>query len=141
MPTSSFITFYDFIEKLAEKVHDLGTDQFMVALTNVAPDATTDAVLTDLTEIAYTYCSSRILTISGSAQTAGTYKWTVADIILSATGGDVGPFQYAVVYNNTAASKNLVGYANYGSATTIANGEQLTLNFDDANGTLQIAPV
>ncbi len=38
---------------LAEKVHNLGSDQLVIALTNSAPNAT-DATLSQLTEIAYT---------------------------------------------------------------------------------------
>lgn len=129
--------FNSFVEDLAEKVHNLGSDQLTVALTNSAPVAT-NTVLADITEISYTNCSSRNITTSSSAQTSGTYKLTLADLVLTATGS-VGPFRYAVVYNSTAASGNLIGWADYGSSITLGTGETFTLDFDGTNGALTIA--
>jgi hypothetical protein len=126
------------VEKLAEKVFNLQSDTLKVALTNVAPSAA-NAILTDITEIAYTFCSARALTVSSSAQTSGTYKLVIADLILTATGGAVGPFRYVVIYDDTAASDDLICYFDYGSAITLADTETLTLDFDASNGLLQIA--
>ena len=62
--------FNSFVEAVAEKVHNLGSDQLKVALTAVAPVAT-NTVLANLTEIAYTNLSSRDITTSTSAQKIG----------------------------------------------------------------------
>ena len=99
---ASFNKFQPFVEQLAEKVHNLGSDQIVVALTNTAPNAT-DATLSQITEISYTNCSSRNVTTTSSAQTTGTYKLVLADLVLTASGGSVGPFRYVVLYNDTAA--------------------------------------
>jgi hypothetical protein len=138
---ATYVKFYSFVEAVCEKKHDLGADQLMVALTNAsnAPDPATDAILTDLTEIAYTYCSSRIITITSSAQTGGTYKLVLQDLTLSASGGAVGPFQYVIVYNNTAGNKELIAYYSYGSEITLNDGEDLNIDFDDTNGFFQLA--
>lgn len=128
MPTSSFFKFNPFVEAIAEKVHNLGSDQLRVALTNSAPSAA-NSVLTDITEISYTNCSSRLVTTTSSSQTSGTYSLVNADLVLTATGGSVGPFRYVVLYNDTAASKNLIGYYDYGASTTINDGETFTLDF------------
>ena len=130
--------FNAFTENLAEKVHNLGSDQLKVALTNVAPVAT-NSVLADLTEITYTNCSSRNITTVSSAQTSGTYKLVLQDLELSASGGTVGPFRYVVVYNDTAASDNLIGWADYASSVTLNDGEKFTLDFDGSNGALTVA--
>jgi len=135
---ASYNKFQPFVEAVAEKKHDLGSDTLKVALTNTAPTADSDA-LADLTEIDYTYCSDRALTISSSAQTSGTYKLVVADKTISASGGAVGPFRYVVIYNDTAANDDLICWFDYGSSITLADGESIVLDFDDSNGLLTIS--
>lgn len=133
---ATFNKFNAFVEALAEKVHNLGSDQLTVALTNTLPTAS-NSVLADVSEISYTNLSSRNITTSSSTQTSGTYKLVVADLVLSATGA-VGPFRYVVVYNSTTASGNLVCWFDYGSSISLANGDTLTIDFDGTNGLLQL---
>lgn len=137
---ASFNKFQPFVENLAEKVFNLGSDQLKVALTNAAnPPLTADGVLTDQVEIAYTNLSSRNVTTSTSAQSGGTYKLVCADLVLSASGGSVAGFRYVILYDDTAASDQLIGWWDYGSDLVLASGESLTIDFDAANGVLQIA--
>ena len=124
-------------ENIAEKVHNLQSDTLMVALTNTAPSSA-NTVLANITEIAYTNLSSRTLTTTSSSTSAGVYRLVLADLTLTATG-DVGPFRYAVIYNNTATNKELIGFADYGSSISLANGETLRLDFDNVNGLLAIS--
>jgi len=135
---ATFNKFNAFVEAVAEKVHNLGSDQLTLALTNTAPTSA-GAILTDVSQITYTNCSSRNLTVASSAQTSGTYKLTINDIILTASGGNVGPFRYVVLYNSTTASGNLIGWYDYGSSITLADTETLTVDFDGTNGVLTIA--
>ena len=135
---ASYNKFQPFVEAVAEKKHDLGSDTLKVALTNTAPTADSDA-LADITEIAYTYCSDRALTVSSSSQTSGTYKLVVADKTISASGGAVGPFRYVVIYNDTATDDDLICWFDYGSSITLADGESIVLDFDDSNGLLTIS--
>ena len=127
--------FQSWAENMVE-VANLGTDQFVIALTNSAPIAT-NSVLTDLTQITYTNLSSRNLTTASSSQTTGTYSLTLNDLVLSATGS-VGPFRYVVVYDDTPTSPAdpLVGWWDYGSSITMANGETFTIDFTGAAITL-----
>jgi hypothetical protein len=132
---ATFTKFQPFVEAMAEGVHNLGSNQLVVALTNTAPNAT-DATLSQITEISYTNCSSRNITTTSSAQTSGTYKLVLADLVLTASGGSVGPFRYAVVYNDTAASDNLIAFYDYGSSITVASGETFTIDFNASTGFL-----
>lgn len=135
---ATFNKFNSFVEALAEKVHNLGSDQLVVALTNTAP-AATNTQLSDITQISYTNLSSRNITTSTSSQTSGTYKLVLTDLVLTSTGGTTGPFRYVVLYNDTATNDELIGYYDYGSALTLNAGETLTIDFDASNGVLTIA--
>jgi len=135
-----FNKFNSFVEALSEKVHNLGSDTLTVALTASAnAPVATNTQLSNLTQISYTNLSSRVLTTSSSSQTSGTYKLVIADLTLTASGGAVAPFRYVVIYNDTATNDELIGWFDYGSDLTLANGESLTLDFDATNGLLQLA--
>jgi hypothetical protein len=137
---ATYNKFEPFVEKLAEKAHDLGSDTLTVALTAAAnAPVATNGVLADLTEIAYTNLSSRVITTSSSSQTSGTYKLVLTDLVLTASGGAVAAFRYVVIYNDTAANDELICWHDYGSDLTLADGETLTLDFSAANGVLQLA--
>ncbi len=135
---ATFNKFNSFVENLSEKVHNLGSDTLTWALTNTAP-VSTNTVLANITQITYTNLSARVPTISSSSQTSGTYKLVLADLTLTASGGSVGPFRYAVLYNDTATNDELIGYYDYGSAITLADGETFTIDADATNGVLQLA--
>ena len=132
---ATFTRFNSFVEALAEKVHNLGSDQLTIALTNTAPSAS-NSVLTDITQISYTNCSSRNITTVSSTQTSGTYSLVTSDLTLTASGGTVGPFRYVVMYNDTSASDNLIGYYDYGSSITLNDTETFTVDFGATTLTL-----
>ena len=139
---AAFNKFNAFVEHLAEKVHNLGADTLKVMLTNTAPLAA-NSVRADLTEIAAGngyVAGGNAASIASSAQTAGTYKLTLNDVVFTASGGNIGPFRYAVLYNDTPTSPTdpLIGFYDYGSAITLADGETLTVDFDATNGVLQL---
>lgn len=140
---ATYNKFYCTVEDLAEKVHNLGADTLKVVLTNTVP-VNTNTILANITQIAngngYT-TGGATATISSSAQTTGTYKLVLADVVWTASGGTIGPFRYAVLYNDTPTSPAdpLIGWWDYGSAVTLAIGESFTVDFDATNGVLTIA--
>lgn len=125
---ATFNKFNSFVEAVAEKTHNLGSDQMKVALTNTAPVAT-NTVLANITEVSYTNCSSRNVTTASSSQSSGTYTQVLTDLTLTASGGSVGPFRYVVLYNDTATSDELIGWWDYGSSITLADTETLLIDF------------
>lgn len=138
---ATFNKFNSFVEALAEKVHNLGSDTLKIALSNTAPSAG-NTQLSNITQISngngYTTGGSAV-TISSSAQSSGTYKLTLADLVFTAAGGSIGPFRYVVLYNDTAANDELIGWYDYGSSITLADGETFTVDFDGTNGVLTLA--
>ena len=142
---AAFNKFNQFVEDLAKKVHNLGVgaDTLKVMLVNSPAPVATNSIKANLTEIAagsgYT-AGGAALTISASAQTGGTYKLTINDVTITAAGGNIGPFQYVVLYNDTPTSPAdpLIGWYDYGTPITITNGNSFTVDFDGANGVLTI---
>lgn len=128
-----------FVENCAEKVHNLGSDTLKVMLTNVAPVAT-NTVKSNLTEITaqngYS-AGGNAVTITASSQTSGVYKLVGNPVVFTATG-PVGPFRYAVLYNDTATNDPLIGWADYGSSITLANTETFSIDWDAVNGILTL---
>lgn len=137
---ATFTKFNSFVEAVAEKVHNLGSDTLKVMLTNSAP-AAANTVKADITEISsgngYTAGGTQA-TQTSSAQSAGVYKLVCADVVFTASGGSIGPFRYAVLYNDTAASDELIGYWDYGSAITLTTGGTFTVDFSATNGVLTL---
>jgi hypothetical protein len=125
---ATYNKFNSFVEALAEKVHNLGSDQIVVALTNTLPLAT-NTQLSNITQISYTGLSTRNVVTVSSTQTAGTYSLVLTDLTLTSSG-TVGPFRYIVLYNDTATNDELIGWADYGSALTLNSGETLLVDFD-----------
>lgn len=140
---ASYNKFNAFVENVAEQVHNLGSDTLKVLLTNTAPVAT-NSVKADLTEISagngYT-AGGTAASISSSAQSSGTYKLVLADVVFTASGGTIGAFRYAVLYNDTPSSPAdpLIAWHDYGSSITLQNTETFTWDADATTGILTIA--
>lgn len=130
--------FQSFSEAKHLKVHNLSTDTFKMYLTNTAPDAAADAVKADLpTELSagngYS-AGGPSITVSSAAHTSGVFKWVLADLTITASGGSVGPFRYGCIYNDTATNDELVGYLDNGSSVTLSNGQTYTFDFNATSG-------
>lgn len=140
---ATYQKFNAFVEHLAEKVHNLGSDTLKIALSNTAPSAS-NTTLSDITQVAggngYTTGGTQA-TISSSAQSGGTYKLVLADVVFTASGGTIGPFQYMILYNDTPTSPAdpLIGFWDRGQAVTLSDGESFTWDASADNGVLTLA--
>jgi hypothetical protein len=134
-----FQKFAAYPQAVAEKKHNLSTDQLVILLTNTAPTLASNAVTADITQISYTNCSTRNVTRTSATSTAGTYKLVLADLTLTASGGTVGPFQYVVLANSTATNGDLIGMWTYAAPCTMQDGETFLIDLDQASGALTVA--
>ena len=127
---ATYTKFQSFVEALAHGVHNFDSDTIKVALSSAAnaPSASADVKLADITTVSVSNLDSVTLSVSSSSQTSGTYKLVVADKTLTATG-DVPAFRYVIIYNDTAANKELICYFDYGSEVTLAKDDTFKLDF------------
>ncbi len=124
-----------------EKVHDCGSDTLKVLLTNVAPVAG-NSVKADLVEIAAGNgypAGGAVVAQASSGQIGGTYKLVIADPTFTAAGDSIGPFRYAVLYNDTTGDGRLISWWDYGTSITITNGNSFTVDLDQVNGVFEAA--
>ena len=138
---ASYNKFNSFVSDLAQKVHNLNSDALKIMLTNTAPVAS-NTVKSNLTEIAagngYTAGGAVASFVSGN-DASGTYRLILSPVSWTAAGGSIGPFEWAVLYNSSAASQQLIGWWDYGTAITLTNGNTFTVALDQANGVLTLA--
>jgi hypothetical protein len=143
MATAAFVKYNSFIDEISKGGHNLQTPPTLkLALTNTAPNAASDTVWNTTVAPApaaaagYTAGGNTLTGVTGTT-TAGVFKLVVADSVFTASGGSIGPFRYAILYNTTASSK-LLGYYDYASSITLADTETFTFDADPTNGILTI---
>lgn len=132
MPVASFVKFHSFVQNIGRKAFNLHTDTLKVVLSNTAPNVSTNNGLADITQITAGNGYSTGGKAVGSndySQSGGTASLTGNDVVFTASGGAIGPFRYAVLYDDTATNDELIGYWDYGSALTLAAGETFTVYF------------
>ena len=140
---ATFNKFDSFITEVAAGTHaaclNADTDVIKVYLTNAAPSTSADSVKADLVEIDMTNCD--VASGGGDVQNAATQTTNTitvvgTDVVFTATGA-LGPFKYAVIYNDTAASDELIAWWEYpAAALTLANTETFTVDFGASMFTL-----
>lgn len=142
MATLPYVKIHCFVEDWAEKVHNLGSDTLKICLLNTAPTVATDTSYTTHwsgNEVAngngYT-TGGETVAISSSSQSSGTYTLVVStDITWTCATANMGTFRYIGLYNDTAASKQVIGYWDHGSNVTLTPGDQYVA---DISGTTLI---
>jgi hypothetical protein len=139
---ATYTKFNAFVENQLISNLDWDADTFKVMLCNTAPVAT-NSVKADLTEIAAGngYSAGGTATTITVTRSSGTAKVAGSDVVFTASGGSIGPFRYAVLYDDTPISPAdpLVAFWDYGSSVTLATGETFTVDFDATNGIFQVS--
>jgi hypothetical protein len=132
---ATFVKFQKFTEDLLSKVHDLRAagDTVRVYLTNATPNGATHTVKADIAEISAGsgYTAGGIDVQNDLTRTGGRTDTTGVNATFTASGGTIGPFRYAVLYNDTPTSPAdpLIAYWDRGSEVTLADGESFQVQF------------
>jgi hypothetical protein len=133
--------FYVFVEDLAEKVHNLGSDTLRFMLANTAPSLS-NTQRTDITEIAAGngyVANGQSVTVTSSAQSSGLYTLIASDVSWTATPSAMAAFRYAVLYNDTSTNDKLIGYIDFGYSITLSAGQTFTIDLDQTSGLLYMS--
>lgn len=138
-------SFNCFLLDLINGVHDFDAHTFKVYLSNATPNAETHVKKADIAEIS----AGNGYTAGGNATTVTTFRSTITSKAVgtdpatwAASGGPIGPFRYAILYNDTPTTPNadpLIGWWDYGSALTLQNGETFTVDLDGTLGFISMA--
>ena len=135
---AAYNKFETFVGDLGLKVHNLNTDTLECYLSNAAPSASLDNVKADLAEITNEngYAAPQDTTNTYS-ESAGTGTLVGTKIVITASGGTIGPFQYVVLQNTTPTSPvdPLIAWWDYGSALTLNDGESFSIKFNNSETT------
>jgi hypothetical protein len=122
------VKYHSFVEFLAEKKMDLGSDVLKLALTNTAPNAATHTVLADIAEISGDGYSAKTVTVSSSSQTGGVYSLVTTGTITWTSTGTIGPFRYIVAFDDTASNDELIASYDIGVERTLNNGDSFEMD-------------
>lgn len=133
---AAYNKFQDFSEQLIRGVHDWDAHTFKIALTNTAPVATDVSWNTSshpAPAAVNGYTAGGTATTIAVSETTGTTTVTGTQVVFTAAGGNLGPFRYAILYNDTATSPvdAAVAWWDYGSSVTLADTETFTVKFNN----------
>jgi hypothetical protein len=141
---AAFNKFNQFVQDVGRKIHNLNSDTLKDAVTNTSPnaadtvyDSTTSPPQLSSTSNAHEVAagngySAGGTTIGSSAysQSAGTATLSGGNTVITASGA-VGPFRYVFCYNatgGTTSTRPVIGWWDYGSSITLANGDTFTVD-------------
>ena len=135
---ATYVKFQDFAEQIAKGVHNFASHVFKIALTNTAP-VNTQVSLDTVTNhpapaAANGYTAGGTASTITTSEAAGTMTVQGTQVVFTATAGGIGPFRYAILYNDTATSPAdaLIAYWDYASSVTLADAETFTVKFNNA---------
>lgn len=130
---ASYNKYNIFTENLSKGVHVFGTNSIKVLLSNTTPNASTHALKSDATEISAGngYSAGGATATASLSRTGGVTSIIGVDVVFTASGGTVGPFRYAILWDDTPTSPldPLIGWWDYGSSITLNSTETFTVDF------------
>ena len=129
---AQFQMFEVFSEDVARGVHQFHAAGHTIRayLTNNAPNAATHEGAGDIAGIAAGNGYAGPMDTQNDISRAGAVTTVSGETVtVTADGGEVGPFRYAVLFNDDPTGDPLIGYWDYESAVTLQNNESFQIQF------------
>lgn len=135
---AAYNKFQGFVGYLGLAALNLNTDLLKCYLSNAAPSASLDDIKADLAEISAGngYTAGGDDTTNTYSESGGVGTLAGTDIVITASGGTIGPFRYVVFYDDTHASDVLIAWWDYTSSITLNDGETFTIDFGASIATI-----
>lgn len=147
---AAYNKFNQFVQDICKKVIDVSADSLFVLLTNTVPNAADTKVdtTTGTCTIASTSNAAEIaagngytkkggaVTVTTASQTSGTFTLAANQVVFTASGGTIGPFRYAALFDDTSgttSTRSVIAWWDYGSAVTLNSGDTFTVQFNSAS--------
>ena len=136
---AAFNKFQDFTEQLVRGKHDWDDHTFKIALTNTLPVSSQVSLDTTTNHPSPTagagYVAGGSATTITLSEVSGTTTVQGTQVVFTASGGSIGPFRYAILYNDSATDPvdALIGWWDYGSSITLSDSETFTVKFNNAS--------
>jgi hypothetical protein len=132
---AAYNKFNDFTEQLVRGNHQFGTHTYKIALTNTAPVATQTqwSLANHPAPVASNgYTAGGYTTTLSISESSGITTLQGTEITVAAIAGGIGPFRYAILYNDSV-SDYAVAWADYASSITLNEGESMVIRFNNAS--------
>ena len=130
--------YHSFKQKLGQAVFNFTSDTLKIVLLNASytPVAASHDELADLTnEVAngngYTTGGVALANKTWTLA-AGVMKLDADDASWAASGGDIGPARYGVLYDDTVSGDPLICYIDFGADKTAGDGTSFIIRWDSA---------
>ena len=141
---AAYVKYFQFVEDLTQKVHDLfGTagataDTCKIMLSNTAGDvAQTLATRSQVTEIANGngYTTGGQSVANAGTRVSGVVTVQGTQVVWTSSGAGMAQFRYVILYNDTPTSPAdpLISSWDYGSGLTLGVDETFTVKFNNAS--------
>ena len=136
---AAYVKFNDFVEQLIKGNHDFDDHTFKIALTNVLP--TVDQVSLDPVTAHAAPAAANGYPAGGAVATVtlsevnGVSTLQGTQVIFIGGAGGLGPFRYAILYNDSMISPvdGLIAFWDYGSSITLNETETFTVKFNNTS--------
>lgn len=146
MATVTVSVFHQFRSDLGNKIHDLDTDVYKMALVTDVLAPVVGAALPHFGGTGTTNYATNEVTPGGNYTAGGvtlgsvdyvmsgaTVPWRAAKVLIAATGANPTNARYAIIYNSTVASKRCIAFIDLLSVRNLAV-DPLEIRFDSVDG-------
>lgn len=145
-PCNKFWSFSEYLcGAVAGQSISVASDVFKVMLTNKEPNARqrkyADVAGNEVAD-GNGYTKGGVVCQLTAANHSGSETISAADVNFKASKDSVGPFRYAVLYDDTPSDKPLLCWFDYKETVALRKGEQITIepNADSPTGSLFVLP-